>query len=161
MERTEGTIGAEGQRFLSRVLVEGVAGCWTWLDSVDGSGYGNVMIGQRMLKAHRVAYELFFGPIPKGLQLDHLCHTRDLSCPGGRTCQHRRCINPFHLEPVSHAENQARRKGRGRGREPSYPAWNRRKTHCPQGHEYTAENTLNRGGKFPGRICRTCHREWN
>ena len=59
------------------------------------TGYGNIRHGGKSLLAHRVAYELLVGPIPQGLQLDHLCRVR-------------RCINPHHLEPVTARENTRR-----------------------------------------------------
>lgn len=78
--------------------------CWVWQGSDDGDGYGTVRRDRRTLKAHRFYYEQVRGPIPDGLQLDHLCRIR-------------RCVNPAHLEPVTQAENmqrgvQARKKAR-------------------------------------------------
>lgn len=72
--------------------------CWLWQASLDGKGYGQINGGRtptRMMRAHRVAYELVIGPIPDGLDLDHLCRTP-------------RCVNPDHLEPVTRRENTAR-----------------------------------------------------
>ena len=82
-----------------------------------------------MALAHRVAYELQVGPIPVGLQLDHLCRVRS-------------CVNPAHLEPVTSAENTRR-------------GLRAMKTHCPQGHPYAGENLLIR--PTGQRRCRTCH----
>lgn len=73
-------------------------GCWLWTASLTGDGYGRISLGGKfgpMGLAHRVAYELLVGPIPEGLELDHLCRVR-------------RCVNPEHLEPVTHAENVRR-----------------------------------------------------
>lgn len=103
--------------------------CWPWLGSVDAvSGYGVANIPGRRTGAHRAVYELLVGPIPGGLTLDHQCHNRDRFCKGGRSCLHRRCVNPAHLEPVSRGENS--RRGRGT------PAVNLTKKRCPKGHEY-------------------------
>lgn len=138
----------------SRIWVDPVTGCWFWQAGMTGQGYGVATFRGQTVAAHRLTYEIFIGPIPPGLELGHLCHIADLGCPGGIQCVHRRCVNPMHLEPVTHSESMLRKYRRS-------PSHNRRKTHCPKGHEYTPENTLQRGGKHPGRVCRTCHRVWN
>lgn len=85
---------------------------------------------------HRVAWETLRGPIPDGMQLDHLCRQRA-------------CWNPDHLEPVSPRENVLRGVG--------ITAMNAKKTHCPQGHPYDDANTgITSTGK---RRCRACGRE--
>ena len=117
--------------------------CWLWTGSTT-NGYGQ-MRGDHGHTAHRFAYITFVGPIPDGLTLDHDCHTRDLSCPGGE-CSHRRCVNPAHLVPTDRATNTA--MGR---REQS------RRTHCPQGHPYDAVNTY--VTKQGHRACRACNRD--
>lgn len=90
--------------------------CWLWLASRDVNGYGQFMAKTRHVpaKAYRWAYEATVGPVPAGLQLDHLCRVR-------------LCVNPSHLEPVTGEENMRRQ----------FAAV----THCPQGHAYTPENT--------------------
>lgn len=109
-------------------------GCWVWMGCKLPRGYGRFWKDGGMRLAHRVAYELFTGPIPDGLQLDHLCRV-----PG--------CVNPAHLEAVTHAEN-VRRGDRTR--------YNADKTHCPQGHPYDEENTfIYSDGR---RECRICNR---
>lgn len=111
-------------------------GCWLWTGYLDGKGYGFLRLtrSRKTVRAHRLAYEALVGPIPEGMELDHLCRII-------------RCVNPDHLEPVTHAENVRR----GRGGE-----HNRLKTHCAQGHEFTPENTYIRSNG--GRFCRTCGR---
>ena len=89
------------ERFFSHVRKE-PGGCWVWTAQIDRDGYGAFGNGAgKHVGPHRWAYEHFVKPIPDGLQIDHLCHTRErLTCPGGRRCLHRRCVNPAHLEPV-------------------------------------------------------------
>lgn len=122
-----------------------VSGCWEWTGSITESGYGRFALHGKTVRAHRYVYELLVGPIPEGLQLDHLCHTNDLTCVGGPACRHRRCVNPAHLEPVSHLENMRR------GQTGSA---NKNKTHCVNNHPYDEANT----GRTPEgwRYCRKC-----
>lgn len=135
------------ERFMEKVSIDAETGCWVWQAALhDGYGWFNVDGSPRL--AHRVAYELFVGPIPEGMTLDHACHTQDENCPGGE-CEHRRCVNPAHLEPVTLAENKAR------GR--SLPAQNARKTHCSRGHAYDEANTHVTPDGY--RQCRQCNRE--
>ena len=126
-------------------------GCWIWTGHITRWGYGRHTMGRgNATHAHRWSYEHFVGPVPDGLELDHICHSTDLSCRGGPTCRHRRCCNPAHLEPVTHAENI----GRGRTR----PL----KTHCKYGHEFNETNThvfIRRGDGATVRACRPCARD--
>src|SRR5438445_12239024 len=89
-------------------------GCWWWMGTLDAHGYGTLggkfERRRKTLKAHRIAYELFVGPIPNHLPLDH-------------TCTNHRCVNPEHLEPVTQAENN-RRSGI-------------RRTVCKNGHPWS------------------------
>jgi hypothetical protein len=78
--------------------------CWVWQLGLDSSGYGLMGRG----RAHLVLWTDANGPVPDGLELDHLCHNADATCAGGPSCQHRRCCNPGHLEPVTHAVNSQR-----------------------------------------------------
>jgi hypothetical protein len=108
-------------------------GCWLYQGAKTAGGYAQILVGGKWGKqvyVHRLSYELFVGPIPEGLDLDHLCRTRN-------------CINPSHLEPVTHAENMAR----------SVAAI----TRCVNGHPYKGSNLhIARRGH---RECRTCRRE--
>ncbi len=126
------------ERFWSMVDTSaGLFGCWEWLAHRVG-GYGHISWRGKDRPAHRVGYELLVGPVPDGKQLDHLCRNRG-------------CVNPAHLEPVSQAENMARGVCWDR---------NRRKTHCPAGHPYDAQNTLTRPGPHGlTRRCAACHRD--
>jgi hypothetical protein len=90
------------ERFWLRVGPHDEAGaCWLW-HGTTSRGYGyfeSYASGSRVrMTAHRFAYEAFVGPIPVGLELDHLCRIRN-------------CVNPAHMEPVTHAENMARTAG--------------------------------------------------
>jgi hypothetical protein len=98
-------------RLFSQLLID-PSGCLLWTGKINRHGYGVVMVDGKRLGVHRVMYEMFVGPIPDGLELDHLCHTRDLGCLGGKTCLHRRCASPAHLEPVTTRENVLRGKRR-------------------------------------------------
>jgi hypothetical protein len=97
------------ERLLAKTTRPAPDRCWRWTGSVNAHGYGVIRPNgsDRVVRVHRVAYELFVGPIPEGLTLDHLCHSRDPDCPGG-PCVHRRCVNPAHLEPVTRSENVRR-----------------------------------------------------
>lgn len=123
------------ERLWARVAV---GDCWEWTGSTTmrANGYGQIKVDRRNVTTHRLAYELLVGPVPPGMQLDHLCRNR-------------LCCNPDHLEPVSAAANVRRGWGPG-GR-------HARKTHCPQGHPYDAANTgTANGGR--SRRCLACKR---
>lgn len=124
------------ERLWERVdKVSSEAGCWLWTGALVAGGYGTVSRNMKMLRVHRVTYELLVGPIPAGLQLDHLCRNRA-------------CCNPGHLEPVTAKENFRR------GESPA--ARMIRENVCRRGHEMTEENTY----RPPSgeRICRACAR---
>lgn len=113
-----------------------VNGCHIWTGATNGR-YGLFFVskaspGSAFRYAHRWAYERDRGPIPDGLELDHLCRNPI-------------CVNPAHLEPVTSRENNLR------GLSPA--AIHARKTHCPQGHAYSGVN------KRGERVCRTCNTE--
>jgi len=128
--------------------------CWLWNAAQDKSGYGSSHAMGRTFRAHRLAYELHYGPIPAGMEIDHVCHNQDPSCQAGDNCPHRRCVNPAHLEAVTGREN----KLRGR----TAAARNAAKTHCIHGHEFTPENTYrikpSRTQRNGARGCRACRR---
>ena len=91
------------ERILRSVFVEQGTGCWVWTGANSGNGrgggYPRMSLNGRTVAVHKVVYTHFYGYIPTKKQIDH-------------TCENRGCLNPRHLELVSHLENQ-RRKGRG------------------------------------------------
>jgi hypothetical protein len=123
-----------------RSLVDPATGCWLWQGKVDAKGYGQVWHDGRSRRVHVVAFELQVGPVPEGKQLDHV---RD------RGCRHRHCWNVAHLEPVTNRENLQRstKVGRSEG-----SRWQRRLTHCSQGHLFDGHNGRQR-------TCSTCRRK--
>lgn len=135
-------------RFWSKVARRGDDECWHWIGGITEHGYGRFSIKGRVSGAHRDVFAFIGRTIPNGLHVDHLCHNRDLSCPGGRTCLHRRCVNPAHLELVTKSVNAKR----GRGLQ----VVNAAKTRCPQGHPYDSANTYR--PPVGSRVCRICVR---
>ncbi len=120
-------------QLMAHVKVNPNTDCWEWTASLN-KGYGQVNVNQKILPAHRVMYELKRGLIPLGQDLDHLCRVS-------------RCINPKHLEPVSHRENLLRGVG--------WAGLNSKKTHCKNGHLLSDDNIIWRNGRL-GRECRIC-----
>jgi hypothetical protein len=102
----ERIVGDTERRFWA--FVKKGDGCWHFSGSIASNGYGRFFTTDGVVAAHRFAYEETVGPVPDGLDLDHLCHNRDRSCPGGWDCAHRRCVNPAHLEPASRSLNMKR-----------------------------------------------------
>ncbi len=127
-------------RFMSKISIDWGTGCWEWLGGTS-RGYGTFFIGKmngksKFIGAHVFSYEYFKGiPIPVGKELDHLCRIPQ-------------CVNPEHLEPVTHQINMLRGKG--------LASINAAKTHCPKGHLLSGDNIYNiaRGD----RICKICTR---
>lgn len=122
------------ERFFAKVDKNAPNGCWLWTASRFAAGYGQFRYSpQKNGRAHSWSYEHFKGPIPEGLQIDHLC-------------KNKLCVNPDHLEAVTAMVNVHRSN--------NACAVNARKTHCPQGHAYSLENTyVDPAGR---RICRAC-----
>jgi hypothetical protein len=111
-----------------------------WTAGKNGNGYGVSYVDGVAMVAHRRAYQMLVGVVPMGLEIDHLCRNKA-------------CVNPDHLEPVTHRENvmRANRHRRWTG------SFNAGKTHCPAGHAYDLENTR-WAPKRRYRRCRACDR---
>ena len=101
-------------RFEAKYIPEPNSGCWIWLGAMVPGGYGWFWDGKKHRRVHRYSYEHYRGSIPVGLTIDHLCRVR---------C----CVNPWHLESVTHRENVLRGN--------TVAAENAKKTHCRNGHE--------------------------
>lgn len=121
-------------RLEGKYALDAATGCWVWSGAVSDKGkwvYGIVAHHGKLHMAHRVMYERKVGVIPVGLELDHLCRNT-------------RCINPSHLEPVTHRENIARSVN-----------FQASKTECVKGHPLSGENLyVKPNGNRECRICR-------
>ena len=122
------------ERLFSRLIIEPQTGCLLWTGAISGTGYGYISLpGRKLVRVHRAMYELFVGPIPDGLYLDHLCRVRH-------------CAAPAHLEAVTPRVNTLR------GESPSASAGEK----CTRGHDFDLINTYwTPDGK---RRCRACVR---
>jgi hypothetical protein len=129
------------QRFMSKVILSD--GCWGWSGSTfTATRY--CIFNVKMLDgvwrpttAHRTSYIIHKGPIPDGMEIDHLCRNRG-------------CVNPHHLEAVTRRENMLR------GASPM--AAQAAQTHCVNGHPFDDVNTYYKPGTHK-RECRICMRE--
>jgi hypothetical protein len=149
--------GTAEDRFWHYVDRRGPDECWPWTGTITSQGYGQMWDGKGAVAAHIFAYRIAGKIVPDGLELDHTCHVPAFCIPG-KSCPHRRCCNPVHLEAVTPAVNTLRSGA------PS--ALNARKIACSRrGHPYDETNTAwslrrNRNGTpYWARRCRACARE--
>lgn len=128
------------ERFIERLrgrfwkYVKKTESCWMWTGEVTPNGYGTLSCRGHNRMAHRISFELFVGPIPDRMNIDHLCRNRI-------------CVNPSHLEPVTHRENVLRGIG--------LCATNAKKTCCKRGHDLSAAHIESNGR----RSCTKCKSE--
>lgn len=129
------------ERFWERVRKD-ESGCWLWCGAPTiGTGYGKFWVHGTKFLVHRWSYEHFVGPIPEGLQIDHLCRVR-------------MCVNPEHMEPVTAGENA--RRGAGWAGNLGQAGKQRARTHCYLGHPFSGENLYITPAGV--RRCRACDR---
>lgn len=135
----DAAVALSESELIGRSVRDPETGCWQWQGSINDGGYGYFRKGPRgavqRFTAHRAIYELVVGPIPPGMDLDHLCRLRS-------------CVNPEHLEPVTRQVNLLRGIG--------WAGLHAAQTHCRHGHEFTPENTIHRARLPHGRECRMC-----
>lgn len=129
------------ERFWSKCIPEPNSGCWLWFTANKRYGYGVFHIRRdrkdTTIVAHRAAYEALVSAVPPHLELDHLCRTE---------C----CVNPAHLEPVTHRVNTLRGE--------TITGRSARQVTCKYGHTLVAETKQRKNGS-QHRRCPTCHAE--
>lgn len=126
---------ADRRRFWAKVNVGGRRECWEWTGYRTPKGYGRLRWHGVVIYAHRWSYLLHNRECSTDLTIDHLCRNHS-------------CVNPDHLEAVSHETNI------GRGVKA-----NAQIKSCPKGHRYTPDNTYVQVNRTTGqrrRICRAC-----
>ena len=126
----------EYRQYIQTRVTVNESGCWLYRGSLGPLGYAQVYRDGRRWMAHRLTYTLWRGEIPEGMQVCHSCDVRH-------------CLNPDHLWLGTNLQNQLDSIAKRRHA-------NLTKTHCPNGHEYTPENTRLRDGVK--RECKTCNR---
>lgn len=114
--------------------------CWEWKDRPDSHGYGQIRIGNKMRLVYQITYRLVKGPLPEGEEIDHLCRNT-------------LCVNPDHLQSVTHRENVLR------GISPH--AKNAKKIFCKNGHPLWGDNARPFPSRPGHRVCRACISERN
>lgn len=128
------------ENVLNKIILDPSSGCIRWGAYINRDGYGMVKVNKVVHFAHKYIYEFFNGNVVEGLELDHLCRNPN-------------CVNPLHLEQVTHKENVLR----GNGKMAKFA----RQTHCKRGHPLSGSNLqiVNTGRGRVGRRCVTCYRK--
>jgi hypothetical protein len=114
--------------------------CWLWTGADNKHGYGKFYLDGHYLPAHQVAYTWLVKPVPDGCELDHMCRVRA-------------CVNPAHLDPVTHLENVQR----GTASEAQTRRWASMTTCLSGKHPWIPENISTAGDGT--RTCKLCRRE--
>lgn len=117
------------ERFIKKTFPK-INGCVLWVGSKSGSGYGQMQFGKRKEMAHRISYQLFVGPIPKGMSIDHICQVK-------------LCVNYLHLQPMLLRDN-------------ILLGSKAQNTNCPHGHPFEGRNLI---WNKTSRMCRICKQE--
>ena len=128
------------------------SGCLIWTGRLTKDGYGQTKLAGRRRPVHVVVFEAVHGPVPAALDVGHVCHDLDTTCPGG-PCEHRACAHPDHIAAQTRSENA--RGGRHAARQRA--KWATALT-CPAGHFWADGNDYVRPDNGR-RGCRTCRRE--
>jgi len=129
---------------LLAMAIESTDGCWIMQRGLYKNGYAGLYLPlpiDRRVLAHRYSYKFFITELPDELEIDH-------------ECEQRACVNPWHMEPVTHAENIRRASER---------LW-RDRTECSRGHTLREGDVLTFPGERDGwiaRKCRHCYAENN
>lgn len=124
-------------RFYSNIYFS-ETNCWIWMGSLQGNKkYGLFCLHGKRIGAHRASYEIFIDSIPLNKEIDHLC-------------KNSLCVNPLHLEIVTHKENLLRGN--------SFSGINSKKTHCVNGHKLDKDNLYIIKG-YVSRVCKECRKK--
>lgn len=126
-------------RLEQKIIPEPNSGCWLWIGSCCGTGYGSIRWEHGIRQAHRVVYKLLKGDVPNNIVLDHFY------------CENRKCVNPDPLCPTTHQKNILRGKTTI-----AHKFANR--THCKNGHPLTADNVI-REKRSRARVCKICKKQ--
>lgn len=143
------------ERLLARTRRDSETGCLLWTGARIWTNYGLISVkkwappGRKYWhkRTHRVSFELFVGPIPDGYDVEHACHTRS-NCDLRDQCPHRLCLEPTHLEAITHRENLLRGNG--------FPGRQTRQTHCLRNHPLAGPGADVYVSPVGRRQCRTC-----
>jgi hypothetical protein len=120
------------ERFLKFISVNN-NGCWEWNGFIDKHGYGKFTLKNKCYFSHRVSFDIFVKKLNKELVIDHIC-------------KNRKCCNPEHLREVTAKINVTKNSE-------SFVAYNKKKTHCPKGHELVYPNIYSHDGRRRCKIC--------
>lgn len=124
-------------RFHSKYIPVTESGCWIWTDHLCRGDYAQFYINGALQMSHRVSYEIHIGPIPRNMEIDHICRVR---------C----CVNPEHLRPLPHKDNVLCGSG--------LTAKHALKTHCINGHPFSGDNLQFKPNRNE-RVCRQCNKD--